>query len=109
MDWRRPVLWAWAPYALLLIVRLLTFNARADVSVLGETRYSETRLEHFFGPLSSFQFSTAGATLVLDRFLLVGPAFLLAAYALGVWIRHSLPPQAPQQRLPDDTQHVEPH
>jgi hypothetical protein len=87
MALSRPVLWAWAPVGLALVFRMLTFNVRADNSVLGSTAYGEGRYEHFFAPLSLRSTSDLSAW-IFDRFVLTGPTLFLFAFSIGVWLRH---------------------
>jgi hypothetical protein len=90
MTLSRPAVWAWVPIGLALVVRLLTFNVRADNSVLGSTVYGEGRYEHFVAPLSLRSTSDLSAW-IFDRFMLTGPTLFLFAFSVGVWLRHQFP------------------
>ena len=90
MVFGRPLLWAWAPVGLVLAFRLLTFPLARDHSVLGSTRYGESRYEHFLAPLNLYTETNLSAW-IFDRFVLTGPTLFLLAYAVGVWFRHQFP------------------
>jgi hypothetical protein len=90
MSLSRPMLWAWMPVGLALVFRSLTFNVRADNSVLGSTVYGESRYEHFVAPLSLRSTSDLSAW-IFDRFVLTGPTLFLFAFSVGVWLRHQSP------------------
>jgi len=98
----RPVLWAWAPVGLALVFRMLTFDVRADNSVLRSTTYGVGRYEHFFAPLSLGSTSDLSAW-IFDRFVLTGPTLFLFAFSVGVWLRHQFPerPAGPAEAQQD--------
>jgi hypothetical protein len=86
----RPLLWAWAPVGLLLVIRFLTFSSKADQSVLFSATHGESRYEHFFAPLNP-GYASDLSTWIFDRFVLTGPTLFLLAYTVGVWLRHQFP------------------
>jgi hypothetical protein len=69
---------------------MLTFDVRADNSVLGSTTYGVGRYEHFFAPPSLGSTSDLPAW-IFDRFVLTGPTLFLFSYSVGVWLRHQFP------------------
>ncbi|MBB5346072.1 hypothetical protein HDF10_004079 [Edaphobacter lichenicola] len=85
----RPLLWAWAPVGLVLLLRILTFRTNTDQSVLGAA-YGETRFEHFFAP-SSWRSTIDTSRWIFDRFVLTGPTLFLFMYTVAVWLRHQFP------------------
>lgn len=95
-TWNRPLLWAWLPFALLLLWRMLVFDTGESSSVLGRTSFRETRWEHLFGPLTFQRTLPEYLSVLIDRFVVLGPMILLLAYTLAVWLRHALPPTSIQ-------------
>lgn len=89
MIFSRPILWAWAPVGLALVLRLLTFKTNAGHSVLASTIRGEGRFEHFFGPIG-YRSRYDPAAWIFDRIVLTGPTVFLLAYAFGVWLRHQI-------------------
>jgi hypothetical protein len=91
-DWRRPILWAWAPLALVFLVRFATWQA-PDQSVLSAPDHFE-RFRYFFDPMSLAKLNPLAlqATgLVFDVVIINGPMIFMLAYTTGVWLRHQRP------------------
>ena len=90
LDISRPLLWAWVPVGLLLALRLVSFALQRDHSVLGPMPQSETIYDHFFAPLGSFE-SIDTARWMIDRLAITSRTLFLAAYTVGVGLRHQFP------------------
>jgi len=92
VDWRRPILWAWAPLAVIFLWRFVTWRA-PDASVLAAPDHFE-RLRYFFSPMSFASLNPLAPQapgLVFDLVLITGPMVFLLAYSAGVWLRHQRP------------------
>jgi len=91
-DWRRPILWAWVPLAILFLARFAAWQD-PNRSVLANSGNLE-RFDYFFNPmalasLNPLAFQAPG--LVFDIVIITGPMVFLLAYTAGVWLRHQIP------------------
>jgi hypothetical protein len=92
VDWRRPILWAWAPLALIFLVRFATWQS-PNQSILAAPDHFE-RLKYFFNPMqiASRNFLNPETRyLVFDMVTITGPMIFMLAYTTGVWLRHQFP------------------
>ena len=87
-NWRRPILWAWAPTTAIFLLRFLSFHVQ-DESVFGGNQ-GVTRWQYFFSNyMLEWQSPTDPLTLVwiVNRLAITGPMLLTIAYTVTVHLR----------------------
>jgi len=92
LDWHRPLLWAWFPFAIIFLVRFTIWRP-VDSSVFASVSLVQ-RWHHFFdeSQLGGWgSWSMDGGQLMFDLGAIVGPMLFLLAYTLGVWTRNKWP------------------
>jgi hypothetical protein len=109
LDWNRPLLWAWVPFAVVFLVRFAAWRPHSS-SVLTSATMGQ-RFHYFFdesqlGGWSAW--SVDGGQLLFDLGAIVGPMLFLMAYTLGVWARYEWPSlQHPTSAVPESEQPFE--
>lgn len=103
VDWRRPILWAWAPLALVFLVRFASWQDPTQSVLSSPDPFG--RLHHFFNPMAIARMNSLAPEahdMVFDMVTITGPMVFMLAYTTAVWLRHQRPDlEQPAHSVPD--------